>query len=104
MIHAQAGTTTNNRTLKKYVVAVLGGVLLGGTYAVAGPTPETQAQLRLPKSVLATPSHMAKSFRSGDDCASGTASVVPALPMSVSGRGAELRPANTGEPICTWAI
>ena len=104
MIHAQAGTTSNNRTLKKYVVAVLGGALLGGTYAVAGPTPETQAQLRLPKAVPATPSHMAKSFRGGDDCATGTAGIVAALPISVSGRGAEWSPANTSEPICTWAI
>jgi len=105
MSHSQAGTrATYFRTLKKYFIAVLSGIFLGGAYAVAGPILEAQAHPLLPTVTPASPPHMAKSHPSRDACTQGAVGIVVALPISVAARGAEWSPAQTGESACSWAI
>ncbi len=103
MIHYRTGSKTiRNRAPKRYVAAVLGGILLGGAYALAGPGLETQALSS--KAVPAHPVHIARSLHVDDDCVSGLVGVVVALPVFATGHGAKWSPAHLSEPVCTWAI
>ncbi len=104
MIHAQARTTTNKRALQKYILAVLGGVLLGGTYAVATPSLQTQTRTALPRPALTSTSHMDQSLRGRDDCAPEVVGIAVTWPMSAPGSGTDRSPVHIGEPVCTWAI
>ncbi len=109
MIRYRAGTKSIRAPAqKKYVIAVLIGVLLGGSYAVAEPPLGSPAQVPLSKAALAHSSHTAKSPRVGDDCAYEPVGIVVALTVFVSGREAgrypEFSPAHISGPVCTWAI
>lgn len=104
MIHHRAGIETiRNRVKKRYVLAIVIGVLLGSAYAVAGPRLERQAQA-LQKPAPAHPPHTAGSFRSGDDCAPQPIGVVFPIPKFISEHDDESSQADAVEPVCTWAI
>jgi len=104
MIHYRAGIKTiRNRTKKRYVLAILLGVLLGSAYAVAGPRLERQTPA-LPKPTPTQPSHMTESPRSDDGCAPRPVGVVFPIPKFISEHEDEGSLADTVEPVCTWAI
>ena len=112
MIHAQTSRAIiNHQSLKKYIVAVIGGALLGGAYvllvgAVPGRvslTPSPKISPIVPRPVVEHPSHRAKLLRVRHECDSGTANVV-VLPMSATGQGAESRLPVIGDAACSWAI
>ena len=103
MIHYRAGIkTVRNRTKKRYVLAVVFGVLLGSAYAVAGPALEKQA-LALPKPVLAHSPQVAQSPGGDDGCAPGPVGVVFPIPKFISEHDGSSQ-ADAVEPVCTWAI
>lgn len=73
MIHYQAGAgTMKDGAPKKYAIAVLIGLLLGGAYAVAEQRP--QAQIPLPK-LPTVQRHITRTLRAGDDCGARMAAV-----------------------------
>src|SRR5579863_6663483 len=110
MIDSRGIKAIRNQVLKKYMIAVLVGLLLGEAYVAAEQRPESQARKTLPKQLAARQSQMAKSFPAADDCAKQTAGrslgAAVALSMLVSGgnvnRYIELRPAHLGGSACTW--
>ena len=80
MIHYPAGARTmKNGAPKKYAIAVLIGLLLGGAYAIAEQRPQPPAQMPLPK-LPTVQRHITRTLRAGDEC------------------GARM------EAVCTWAI
>jgi hypothetical protein len=102
MIHYRAGTrNTRNQTLKRYVMAVAIGLLLGSVYAVAGPIHESLAQASLP---MPAPPHMAQSLRSRNSCTANPVAVPLAEPAYTSAHTVEWNETPIGGPVCTWAI
>ena len=105
MTHYRTGTKTiRNRARKRYVLAVVVGVLLGSAYALAGPIHESLKLAPLPTPTPAWPPHAAQQLPSRDSCAAEPVGVLLAMPMYASGRAAEWSAAPTGEAVCTWVI
>ena len=105
MTHTRTRTkTVRNRAQKRYVLAVVIGVLLGSAYALAGPIHESPELAALPMPAPAQPPHVVQPLHARDPCAAQPVGVLLAMPMYASARGAEWGAAPIGEAVCTWAI
>jgi len=85
MNHYQTvATASNNGVLKRYLLAVLVGVLLGGAYVVTGQSAEGGARILSSTQPLASPLRAAKALSAGADGAT-----------SIVNRGMAVEPAPT---------